>query len=83
MVLYKQYVQGIDGMLHLTTGVEYFAPKSEKYSWTTEWRGQGGSTYAYEEAMRTKGIGVPRGKKSTSCKKNKKTKTNKKNKRQE
>ena len=77
MVLYKQYVQGVDGMLHLSTGLEYFASQSEKYSWTTEWRGQGGSAYAYEEAMRTKGIGVPRGKKSTSCKK---TKTNKKNK---
>lgn len=68
MVLYKQYVQGADGMLHLTTGVEYFASQSEKYSWTTEWRGQCGSAYAYEEAVLKKGVGIRRGKKSTSCK---------------
>ena len=51
MILYKQYVQGVDGLLHLARGMEYFAPKSERYSWTTEWRGQGGGAYAYESAM--------------------------------
>lgn len=74
MILYKQYIQGFDGMLHFIRGANHFASKSERYSWTTEWRGQGGGAYAYEEAMRTKGLGVPRVK-------NKKTKsTNKKGK---
>lgn len=80
MTLYKQYVQGADGMLHLTTGVEYLASKSEMYSWTTEWRGQGGGAYAYESAMLRKGIGVPKGKKSTPCKRGNNKKTNKKGK---
>jgi hypothetical protein len=80
MILYKQYVQGFDGMLHFIRGANHFASKSERYSWATEWRGQGGSAYAYESAMLAKGIGVPRGKKSTPCKRGKNKKTNKKGK---